>query len=236
MFIAGMFLCDTDTLEAHNKLPRWLTDLSQHKTTFFTALFALSVFLGGVPAQSANYQQFKEQPGWGLLALLKPQAVFDFKWFYLFWAALFFIASVPRLPWLKAFFETSYNQYLAKISFSFYLVSASKWMKDYTNDQQMHGPVLWTLGARMYAAVGYAFEEHALTMPQWVNRFPLPAIGPFGFESNFLACQIILLPLTLWVAELCTKFIDEPSIKFTQWLYNQAKGTDPARSSRSLQK
>ncbi|QIW98345.1 hypothetical protein AMS68_003863 [Peltaster fructicola] len=223
MFMAGQLLCDLDTLEAHNKLPQWLTDLAPYKTRFFTGAFFVALFLGGVPAQSTDMNQFRAQPGWYLLSLLKPQAVFDFKWFYLFWAAILMVSAAGRLPWLRAFFENKYNLYLAKISYGFYL---------------MHGPILWTLGNRMYCAIGYNGEEHSLTMPRWVNAFPyLPRVGPFGFETDFLICQMILFPLTLWAAELCTNFIDDPSIKFTQWLYKQFKGdSGSSRDSRREQK
>ena len=87
----------------------------------------------------------------------------------------------------------------------------------------------------MYAAVGYHGEEHALTMPRWVNAFPyLPRVGPFGFETDFLACQLILFPLTLWAAELFTTFVDNPSIQLTQWIHKQFKA--PSDNVRDLRR
>lgn len=125
MFVAGMFICDLETLHLNNKLPSWFTEIGgRHQNAMFHGIFALSVFLGGVPAQSSDMQQFREQPGWRWLSTLKPQAVFDFKWFYLFWAATLLVVCVPRLPWLKRFFESRFAQYLARISYSFYLVCA----------------------------------------------------------------------------------------------------------------
>jgi peptidoglycan/LPS O-acetylase OafA/YrhL len=116
------------------------------------------------------------------------------------------VASISRISVLKAFFETRFNQYLGRISFAFYLV---------------HGPILWSLGDRVYAAVGWTKESHALAAPGWINIFPLPKTGPFGLELSFLLPQLVLLPLTLWVAEIATTLIDEPSVKFSQWLYSQ---------------
>ena len=114
------------------------------------------------------------------------------------------MVAIPRLPWLKSFFETSFCQYLGRISFSLYLV---------------HGPVLWTIGDRIYAATGRVAEAHLRTAPQWINLFPFPGWGPLGLEVNYLLAHLILLPVTLLLAEAATKLFDEPSVRFTQWLY-----------------
>ena len=145
------------------------------------------------------------------MSYLKPQAVFDYKWFFLFWAAVCLVASVPHLPWLKAFFETRFNQYLGRISYAFYLV---------------HGPLLWTLGDRLYAAAGLTRESHALSLPGWINKFPIPQTGPFGMELAFLVPHLILLPVNFWLAEIITTVLDEPTIKFTQWMYGKTQGLD----------
>jgi hypothetical protein len=47
--------------------------------------------------------------------------------------------------------------------------------------------------------------------------------GPLGLEPSFLAPHLILLPFTLWVAEVVTKLIDEPSVRFVAWLYDKMK-------------
>jgi hypothetical protein len=31
----------------------------------------------------------------------------------------------------------------------------------------------------------------------------------------------VILPVTLYLAEVVTKLVDEPSVKFTNWLYKQ---------------
>ncbi|KIW51995.1 hypothetical protein PV05_10660 [Exophiala xenobiotica] len=208
IFMAGMFLCDLDLLEQGQKLPYFLSTLGRFKTPIYYGLFLVSLYLGGCPAYSSDIHVLKNSPGWFYLSLFKPQAVFDYKWFYLFWASILLVASISRISGLKAFFETRSNQYLGRISFAFYLV---------------HGPILWSLGDRVYAAVGWTKESHALTAPGWINVFPLPKTGPFGLELSFLLPQLVLLPLTLWVAEIATTLIDEPSVKFSQWLYSQTQ-------------
>lgn len=204
MFISGMLLCDLDLLAARNELPLVFNKLEPAKRFIFYHLLAFSVYLGGVPSVNADINRFKDSRGWYYLSYLKPQAVFDYKWVYLFWAATFLVASIPRILWLKRFFETRFCQYLGRISFALYLV---------------HGPILWTLGDRLYTATGWYQEAQTAHLPQWVEKFPLPKTGPLGLEVSFLASHIILLPLTIWVADFGTRVIDEPSVRFAQWLY-----------------
>jgi peptidoglycan/LPS O-acetylase OafA/YrhL len=207
MFIAGMLLKDLDLLAMRNDLPRFFLRLGPFKTAIMTVLFYASLYLGGVPSHTDNLQQLRDSPGWYLLSFLKPQAVFDYKWFYLFWAAVFLVACTSHLQWLKTFFNAPFNQYLGRISFAFYLV---------------HGPVLWTLGDRIYAAVGFVRDSHYENCPWWINRLPLPNVGPLGLEVNFLVANLVLLPLTIWLAEVTTRLVDEPAVKFSQWIYQRA--------------
>lgn len=83
----------------------------------------------------------------------------------------------------------------------------------------VHGPVLWTIGDRIYAASGRVREGHVGIVPDWINIFALPNWGPFGLEINYLLPHLILLPLTLCLAEAVTMLIDEPSNQFARWLF-----------------
>ena len=206
MFVTGMLLCDLDLLATNNNLPSFFYKLDSFKELIFCNLFVVAVYLGGVPSSNLDVAVLRASPGWYYLSLLKPQAVFDYKWFYLFVSATLLVSSVSHLPWLKAFFELRFNQYLGRICFALYLV---------------HGPVIWTLGDRIYSAVGWSKESRAAVIPQWYNKLPLPSFGPMGLELSFLIPHIILLPVTLWIAELVTKIFDEPSVKFANWLYGK---------------
>lgn len=211
LFMGGMILCDLDLLASNDDLPAFLTRLEPYKKTAFYTLFVISIYLGGVPSSTDKLYDLQDgQFGWYYLSLLKPQAVYDYKWFYLLFASVFLVASIPRIPWLKAFFETRFNQYLGRISFALYMV---------------HGPVLWTLADRLYVAVGWAREEHVMGIPQWISVFPISKAGPLGLELSFLLPHIVILPFTLWLAEVVTKVIDEPSVKFSQWLYKKTMGS-----------
>lgn len=204
LFTSGMLLADLDLLAMSDNLPSFFSKLKPFKELIFYNLLVISVYFGGVPSVNADVERLRASPGWYLLSFLKPQAVFDYKWFYLFWAATLLVAAIPRIPWLKAFFETRFNQHLGRLSYSFYLV---------------HGPVLWIVGDRIYCAVGWAHEAQLLGLSEWVNIFPLSKAGPLGLEFAFLLPHIILLPLTLWVSEVVTRLIDEPSVKFAAWFF-----------------
>jgi hypothetical protein len=209
--MAGMLLCDLDLLASRGQLPRRLQSAKKHKTWFAYLLFFIALHLGGVPSITNDIPHLRQSPGWYYLSFLKPQAFWDFRWFFRFWAAVFIVFSVPHISWLKAFFETKFCQYLGRVSYGFYLV---------------HGPVLWTLGDRLYAASGRVREGHIGIVPDWINLLPLPGIGPFGLEINYLIPQFISLAFTLWLAEIVTRCLDKPSLVFSQWLYKKTMAKD----------
>lgn len=212
LFVSGMLLNDLDQLAAKDDLPSFITRCRPYKKAIFSSMLAAAAYLGGCPAHSA-VGDLRKNPGWYLLSFLTPQAIPDAKWFFLFWAAVFLVTSTQHIAWLKRFFETRFCQYLGRLSFSLYLV---------------HGPVLWTLGDRLYAAVGWPKDSRYNNIPQWVNLFPLSKSGPLGLEMAFLVPHLILLPVTFYLAEVVARAFDEPSVRFPQWLYKTASAR-PAR-------
>lgn len=204
MFIAGLLLCELELLAKNSDLPGFLSRLEPYKVPIYYTLFGLSIYLGGVPSHQREPESLEASPGWYYLSYLRPEAMWDYKWLYLFLASVFLVSSIPHIWWLQSFFENRFNQYLGRISFALYLV---------------HGPVLWILGDRLYAATGWHHGGHEINTPNWIDAFPLSQTGPLGLELCFLAPHVILLPLTLWLAEIVTKIFDEPSVKFSQWAY-----------------
>ena len=203
-FMVGVMLCEFDLLASKGELPRALARLQPYKKFICYHLLAAGIYLGGVPAATLDVMDLRKNRGWYILSFLKPQAVFDYKWFYLFWGAVFLVTAIPRIPWLKRFFEGRFCQYLGRVSYSLYLV---------------HGPVLWMLGDRIYAAVGWHNDWHRQNIPGWVDRVKLPRTGLLGLEVAFLLPHIILLPLTFWLAEVCMRMFDEPAVRFASWSY-----------------
>ncbi|KAJ4133791.1 hypothetical protein NW768_005379 [Fusarium equiseti] len=218
MFMSGMLLCDLDLLANKGELPRWMARLEPVKEFIFYHLLVFSLFLGGVPSENRNLEQLAKNRGFYYLSWFKPQAVFDYKWFYLFYAAVLLVASIPRIFWLKGFFETRFCQYLGHISFALYLI---------------HGPVLWVVGERLYMAAGWHNDDMMKNIPHWANKLPLSTSGPRGFEMAFLVPQLILLPLTFGLAHVITRFIDTPSVKFAAWFYRKALGDPISKQARA---
>jgi peptidoglycan/LPS O-acetylase OafA/YrhL len=215
MFCGGMLLCDLDHLARNDALPSFFYKLAPYKNSIFYTLFVSGIYLGGVPSIDfhTSISLLEESPGWNWLAKLKPVSVSesDYKWFYLFWGAIFLVSSISRIPLLKAFFETRFNQYLGRISYALYLI---------------HGPILWTLADRLYLAAGWAREVNADGVKDWIGVFPISRAGPLGLEFAFWVPHIIVLPFTLWMAEVCTKMFDKPSIKFARWSYSKFLARD----------
>jgi peptidoglycan/LPS O-acetylase OafA/YrhL len=218
MFVAGMLLSHLDLLADINKLPDFIARFRPFKTVIFYHMLAVGIYLGGVPCENRELDQLARNRGWYFLSFLKPQAVFDYKWFYLFWAAILLVTSVSNIAWLKRFFETRVCQYLGRISFALYLV---------------HGPLLWTLGDRLYAAVGFKGKGQMEHIPQWVDKFVLPQTGPVGLEFAFLLPHLILLPITLCMADLVTRAVDQPSVQFSAWVYRKTQPSAPRKHSKA---
>jgi hypothetical protein len=218
MFTGGMIICDLELSAMDGNLPRWITALEPFKQIIFYSFFFFSMWWSGIPSHTHDIQVLRSTPGWYWLSFLKPQAVFDFRWFYYFWATVAFVSCVPHISWLKRFFETRACQHLGRISFMLYL---------------LHGPILWTLGDRLYAATGWTNNLQVLTIPNWQDKFPLPKWGPYAMEISYLVPQLILLPLTLWLSEIGTTVVDDSTIKFVGYLYKFMLPEKPAPSSSS---
>lgn len=206
VFISGMLLCDLDLLALEDKLPKLVSQFAPYQNSIANILFVVGLYLGGVPSSSSEMDDLRNTPGWYYLSYLKPRVQTETKHFYLFWAAIFLLFSIPRIRPIKSFFETRFCQYLGHISYMFYLV---------------HGPILWTLGDRLYAATGWTRNAHEANLPHWINIMPLSKDGPLGLDLAFWAPQILLLPLTFWLAEILTRLVDQPSVRFSQWLYDR---------------
>ncbi|KAF2756426.1 hypothetical protein EJ05DRAFT_517848 [Pseudovirgaria hyperparasitica] len=215
-FVAGMALAEMDLHAAADDLPPMFRKLGKHKKKLFCTLFVLGLLLAGAPSNSFDMFYWNKSPGWSWVIDTRPAAMSDAKWWPLFFASTLIVMCIPRISVLKSFFESNFCQYLGRISYALYL---------------LHGAILTTIAMRLYVATGFGKAgQDDVEFPGWYNRYPLSNAGPLGLEINFLACQVILLPSTLWAAELGTKFIDEPAVRFAQWIGIQSlaiSGTYP---------
>ncbi|KAG9236701.1 acyltransferase 3 [Amylocarpus encephaloides] len=208
MFMSGMLICDLDLLAKSNNLPPILNRFIPYKQQIIYTLFAIASYFAGVPSSNGfSLDVIQNSPGWYYLSFIRSRSLDDYKWFFLFWAATFIVACIPHMPLLKAFFETRFNQYLGRISFALYLV---------------HGPILWTLSDKLYAAVGWSRDWNNEGIKEWENLWPLSKEGPLGFELSFWVPHLVILPVTLWLAEVGTALFDKPSVTFSHWLYRSA--------------
>lgn len=203
MFLAGMLLCDIDLQVAKGTGPKFMEHSTTTSRSFWPILLVISIYLGSVPNANSDMGVLRKSTGWGTLSYLVPEATRDYKWFFLFWAAMFLVAAVPRLPWLRELFETRFAQYLGRVSYALYLV---------------HGPIIWTLGYSVDLLLGWPKGEPDFQYPWYFNLLDISKEGPMGLEPAFWIGQLVLLPATLFVANLVTLTIDEPSVKFAAWV------------------
>ncbi|EPE06426.1 hypothetical protein F503_02554 [Ophiostoma piceae UAMH 11346] len=205
LFCAGILLCDLDILHARSspEYPQFLTRLGKYKTVLSIIFFVLGMYFAGVPSHNNDVNNLRLSPGWGWVSTWKAQAVYDYKWFYLFYASVFMVASIPNLP-IKGFFETKFCQYLGRISYALYLV---------------HGPILSSIGDRVYYAFGWVRLESDESMEYWMHWFSLARSGPMGLELSFLVPHLILVPLTFGMANFVTKYVDDYAVSLSANLY-----------------
>jgi peptidoglycan/LPS O-acetylase OafA/YrhL len=123
---------------------------------------------------------------------------------YRFWntlGAIMLIYALLRISWLQRLLMRPSLQFLGRVSFALYLT---------------HMPFLWMVGDRLYRMLG-AVRDSDMHMG-WDSRLSIPDIGPPGFSTRFVVAQVVIAPLTLALAYLATRWIDEPSVRLAQWI------------------
>ncbi|KAK4441927.1 acyltransferase 3 [Podospora aff. communis PSN243] len=70
----------------------------------------------------------------------------------------------------------------------------------------VHGPVLWLVGENVYSVMGKC----------------LSVSGPLGLEPFFITTHVVLLPLTVAVACVVHKAVDQPAVKLGHWIYRSS--------------
>jgi peptidoglycan/LPS O-acetylase OafA/YrhL len=77
----------------------------------------------------------------------------------------------------------------------------------------VHGPVLWTLGNWVYRHVEIVGRQS----------------GVLGMNVDMLVSHLVLFPCTIGIAEVARRLVDDPSVRFSRYLYRKvtaANGKD----------
>ena len=149
----------------------------------------LTVFMAGLHCISAPVVGIKGTSGYVTLASLVPRTLPDDSFAVQSLGAILTTWAVANSEDIKFLFTNSFSQYLSKISFALYLV---------------HGNVLKSL-------------QYAMMPKLWSLMGGID--GPVGgWIFGWCAGMVIILPVTLWLADIFWRFIDIPSVRFAKWL------------------
>ncbi len=225
LFAMGMLQCDLDMLArnpAADYFPDLLRWLGQHKTALCYYLLLASMFLAGVPSHSPDLEKLRASPGWYWMSFLKPQAVYDPKWFYLLFAANFLVAATPPHRLAQALLRDA----LLPVPRPHLLLPLPR-----ARAHPLHPRRPPLLRRRLVPAVAQGPRA-----PLGLDGFSSPCRGrgPSAWSCPSSFPHIILLPLTIWVAEIVTRTVDEPSVRFANWLYQKALGGPVAQKSEDV--
>ncbi|KAF2763974.1 hypothetical protein EJ03DRAFT_379000 [Teratosphaeria nubilosa] len=219
MFLAGMLLVYNDLHFLDDVVARRLSKWAQ--SVFYHVLFFAGWWLLSQPTGMGDPEDALSTPGYRLITSLTPAIYLsDNHKYWRFWelpGATLFIYGVLRITWLQSLLSSRPLRYLGRVSFSFYLI---------------HVLILWTAGDRIARFFGKIVSGNA-GAPMWYdNKFPLPDFGPVGLQFNFVFTQVFfILPLTLLLAEIGTRLLDEPSVKMGRWVVERIPWLNARRVS-----
>jgi len=207
-FAGGMVLALNDLEGYDDTVMRLLSGRS--KLVLYHTIFFTGWYLAGQPSNTKDAERSYASPGWYYLTQMIPSVYYYHEYwrFYNCIGAFMMVFAISRVSWMQNLLNKPLFQYLGRVSFSLYLV---------------HVPLLWTASDRVYRLFGRICEEDMTTW--WDNRFPIPDVGPTGISTRFLAVQAVSLPMTLLLAELSTRYLDEPGMRFSKWLVGKMKTT-----------
>jgi len=230
---AGMFTAELDMIVSEGwqvKLPwdgfaRTLKANPNTRMILSYVVLILGCLLAGQPSADSLEMQYVMGgcPGFrDLVHLIPPSYVDDppssrYRWFWLFWAAWGILVGIKDIGWIKRLFETTFSQYLGRISFCLYLC---------------HGPLIGIFSERLFYLTGVKTpgdqilqEKFGHLVNKWhdASWWPFPDGGPYGLEPNFLFCVFVSVPIFLYVAEVATRLFDERSATVAAWTYKKLK-------------
>lgn len=207
-FLAGMLIADHDlhvnaqkrALDENLSEDPDLREKKKHTqagTVFWTLLFIFAMYLVGTPdhgSPSIGYQT--------LFSLVPETWIAEPHNWYAAWAGVFLVLSINRHPYIYRFFETSFAQFLARISYALYL--CHNVMYFFLMENYLIGPVQAYFGVGRNEFGGIELAEGR----------------PNGYEWAFFTCFVIETAATVFVAIWFEKLVDAPSVKFAKFFEN----------------
>lgn len=153
-------------------------------------IFWTFLFLFGVHMGSHPQDGAASTPGYRTLMFWIPtQYAGNREIFWLAIGACLVVLALGNAPYLQRIFTTRIAQYLGEISFSLYV---------------LHAQILFTMGPWL--------------VPKCMNLTGGWANGQLGYTAAMLLALMALFPVTFWVSDLFSRFVDEKSVRFARWL------------------
>ncbi|KAF4546546.1 Acyltransferase protein [Lasiodiplodia theobromae] len=202
-------------------------------TFFHLSIFTLALYLLSYPDDFANVT-----PGYVLLSEYMPDA-YRPSCPYRFWqsvGAVLALYAVCNCRPLRRPFQTPLAQYLGSISYAFYLV---------------HGPVLHSVGLVLMRAIFKRAGRYNVVLEQVPDGLPegfaegttegLPEgwpmkvlvkmtdsgqLGNMGFVGCLFVGYVVLLTMSVWLADLFWRAVDIPVVKLARALENKVRKRD----------
>ena len=208
MFIGGMLLADLDLMRRRKQSQLNTTrtgtvllspsPLPSRYATIKQESFWLTIFVAGLYSSSVAVGGPEHQLGYGTLIRIART---------LFWGlatddvlrvtgALLTTWAAANSTLINPIFTNRFSQYLGKISYALYIV---------------HGN---TLKLIQYPLLPHLYRLVGTEGPDECGRGQIVLVHVLGL--------CIVLPLTLWAADLVWRAVDKPSVKFAHWVKARA--------------
>jgi peptidoglycan/LPS O-acetylase OafA/YrhL len=189
-FSAGMLIADFNLGQEEDGITSSLKSSTYGKV--WTAIFSVSLYVAGFPTLGNEEATTNPMPGFETIRSLTPMSLGleDHSRFWWSISGVSILLSISQLPRLKSAFETSFCQYLARISFSLYLVHE------------------------------FCIVLFGLTLQAFVLRVAglEPKSNTFSYYIVCGIWFLVFSVPVLTLASQVEKWVDSPSVKFAKWL------------------
>ena len=203
LFLAGMFLAEIDLIRQERRLTLAIRP-ARRSTLFWLCPFILGLYLICIPPIGAEFMfGFRTLVRW-TNHLPHDGEFFGYQGAILqcFGAALI-TWTAANSTFLAPLFTNPVSQYLGQISYALYLV---------------HGNVLKSL---FYSVIQWIADVTGGfgTANQWGTQLLVGTTAKL--ITAWLLGLVIVLPVTIWVADLFWRGIDVPVVRFARWVEKQ---------------